>query len=90
MSEGDNARMPSFPTEPMPLQEKRRADPTPLVVRPEPYRGESKRLEDSLCVMIGIACSLWLDPVVRDPNWFLPLMVPFPVEDMKAYPVRAG
>ena len=30
---------------------------------------------------------LWLDPEVREPDQLLPLLVPYPAEDMEAYPV---
>ena len=33
------------------------------------------------------AYDLWLDPAVKDPNRLQPLLVPFPTDEMEAYPV---
>ncbi|MDQ3303302.1 MAG: SOS response-associated peptidase, partial [Actinomycetota bacterium] len=30
---------------------------------------------------------LWLDPGIREPDQLLPLLAPYPGEDMEAYPV---
>jgi putative SOS response-associated peptidase YedK len=30
---------------------------------------------------------VWLDPMIQDPERLLPLLVPYPAEDMEAYPV---
>jgi len=31
---------------------------------------------------------VWLDPTVQDPARLLPLLTPYPVEEMEAYPVN--
>ena len=33
------------------------------------------------------AYDLWLDPDVKDPRRLQPLLVPYPAEEMEAYPV---
>ncbi|MGC1718980.1 MAG: SOS response-associated peptidase [Isosphaeraceae bacterium] len=33
------------------------------------------------------AYDLWLDPAVKDPDRLQPLLVPFPIDEMEAYPV---
>ena len=36
------------------------------------------------------AVSLWLDPATTDPEQVLPLVRPYPAEEMEAYPVSSA
>lgn len=38
-------------------------------------------------ILTGSAYDLWLDPDVKDPRKLLPFLVPFPADEMEAYPV---
>jgi putative SOS response-associated peptidase YedK len=47
-----------------------------------------KPIHDRMPVILSKeAESVWLDPTIQDPALLLPLLVPYPAEEMEVYPV---